>query len=802
MRFKNILKTQLLLIITFIGLFIFSSPVFAVETYTVTYPDNHTETYEEGDELTLGINSSTKDSVLYVITLKYHDEVTNDATHILTKIYIANGWLANNTHYDDNDVIIVDEDITLQYDYQLVENTINLPTPAREDYLFEGWNDNAQGLGNFYTDSVINAIEESGNLTLHAIWNDEFYTVTFDSQGGSDVDDVVRLYNRALGTLEEPEKAGYNFAGWFTDTTYTNEIDENTLVRRDITYYARWVEETFPIEFEEIEPYVFDGSKYINTHVKLYDEDNYLSDFEIGFTIEAYNPSSTTRQGVFVNAKYENTSLKWPGFVFRKYDDSTTLLEATESINVGDKAQDWIDITDMSYPIKISIIRQDHKIYFNYNDGPYTFLQDMTTLNDNSKHNIETWFGAAPNGSGNPFRYVKATLSNMYIKRGERQADDEYKIVFPDNHVEYHQAGDVISLGTNTINKPDYLQSKVTFKFQDEETADEFGYVNKTYTINGWNVYDTHYDDDTSFIVDGDAIILPDYVETVIPADYPTEPTRTNYVFDGWFDDNNQQYSTYGGDDDITLYGKWSFALPSEITLDENYITLVKGNTYQIAVNNIPQESVCDYLYSGYNSSVLSVDSQGLITSLDVGLTDITISVDGDSSVNTTLTVNVISDVIESNTYDITEKDMTGDTIKIIIGLEPETSITDYLLNIVNDNQYINIYDSNGTLIDPSDYNDTLITTGMIIKLIVDNNEYDEVLVIVRGDINKDGRVNITDSSIVSSHILRIELIDDYTIYAADIVETDGSTIDDAINIVDNTKIDEYILRITNSLND
>ena len=52
-----------------------------------------------------------------------------------------------------------------------------------------------------------------------------------------------------------------------------------------------------------------------------------------------------------------------------------------------------------------------------------------------------------------------------------------------------------------------------------------------------------------------------------------------------------------------------------------------------------------------------------------------------------------------------------------------------------------------------------------------------------------------------SNHILRKELIDDYRIYAADILETEGSTIEDAVNIVDGSYLDEYILRKRDSLN-
>ena len=55
----------------------------------------------------------------------------------------------------------------------------------------------------------------------------------------------------------------------------------------------------------------------------------------------------------FVNAKYENTNLGWPGLVFRK---SGNRLELTQSINMGQKVQKYTG-SNIELPYRVKIIR-------------------------------------------------------------------------------------------------------------------------------------------------------------------------------------------------------------------------------------------------------------------------------------------------------------------------------------------------------------------------------------------------------------------------------------------------------------
>lgn len=67
------------------------------------------------------------------------------------------------------------------------------------------------------------------------------YTVTFNSKGGSVVPAKTDVIEGTKVTLpSDPSYSGYVFKGWYTDETYEEVFDENTIINDDITVYAKW----------------------------------------------------------------------------------------------------------------------------------------------------------------------------------------------------------------------------------------------------------------------------------------------------------------------------------------------------------------------------------------------------------------------------------------------------------------------------------------------------------------------------------------------------------------------------------
>ncbi len=123
--------------------------------------------------------------------------------------------------------------------------TVTKPTdPTKAGYTFGGWFKEAdcKTEWNFDTDTV------TADITLYAKWTSNGttppptkYTVTFDSQGGSQV--AARSVEKGgkVGKPDDPTRDGCTFAGWYQEADCTNKWDFATdTVTGDITLYAKW----------------------------------------------------------------------------------------------------------------------------------------------------------------------------------------------------------------------------------------------------------------------------------------------------------------------------------------------------------------------------------------------------------------------------------------------------------------------------------------------------------------------------------------------------------------------------------
>lgn len=67
-------------------------------------------------------------------------------------------------------------------------------------------------------------------------------TVTFDSNGGSEVDDKIVEQGKSVAKPADPTRDGYAFGGWFKDSECAREWDFGTdSVTGDVTLYAKWI---------------------------------------------------------------------------------------------------------------------------------------------------------------------------------------------------------------------------------------------------------------------------------------------------------------------------------------------------------------------------------------------------------------------------------------------------------------------------------------------------------------------------------------------------------------------------------
>ncbi len=117
----------------------------------------------------------------------------------------------------------------------------SMPVPVRDGYKFVGWY-GADGTEVKYTD-IVNTAE---GVTLYADWVEQF-TITFDSNGGSDVAAISQGYNSDIIAPAAPTKTGYTFQYWEKDG---EKYDLTTMPAENITLKAVWKANEYTITFD------------------------------------------------------------------------------------------------------------------------------------------------------------------------------------------------------------------------------------------------------------------------------------------------------------------------------------------------------------------------------------------------------------------------------------------------------------------------------------------------------------------------------------------------------------------------
>ena len=119
-----------------------------------------------------------------------------------------------------------------------------MPIPTREGYTFNGWY-TAESGGTQITSSTI--VTSTSNQTLYAQWSINSYTITFYANGGSiTTTSKTVTYGSTYGDLPTPTYSGYIFNGWFTLSSGGTQVTSSSAVKitDNQTLYAQWTQDT------------------------------------------------------------------------------------------------------------------------------------------------------------------------------------------------------------------------------------------------------------------------------------------------------------------------------------------------------------------------------------------------------------------------------------------------------------------------------------------------------------------------------------------------------------------------------
>lgn len=123
------------------------------------------------------------------------------------------------------------------------------------------------------------------------------YTVTFKTDSETTLE-TQRVKKNALAKKpEDPKKAGYKFAGWYSDEELTKAYDFSQKVTKSITLFAKWEKEevtnTFPFNDVKTDDWFYEAVKYA-----------YANGIFEGVAEDTFAPKNNVTRAMFVTVMY------------------------------------------------------------------------------------------------------------------------------------------------------------------------------------------------------------------------------------------------------------------------------------------------------------------------------------------------------------------------------------------------------------------------------------------------------------------------------------------------------------------
>ena len=214
--------------------------------------------------------------------------------------------------------------------------------PTRKGYTFKGW------------DKEIPETMPAENITVKAQWKINQYTITFDTNGGSEIAPITQDYGTEITAPDNPTRKGYTFKGW------DKEIPE-TMPAENITVKAQWEINQYTITFDtnggsEIAPITQDYGTEITA------PDNPTRK---GYTFKGWDkeiPETMPAENITITARWRDTEKPMGEIIIGTNKWNEFLNELTFGIFFKDTQEVTINAVDNSGVVFVSYLVTDKEL--------------------------------------------------------------------------------------------------------------------------------------------------------------------------------------------------------------------------------------------------------------------------------------------------------------------------------------------------------------------------------------------------------------------------------------------------------
>ena len=214
--------------------------------------------------------------------------------------------------------------------------------PTRKGYTFKGW------------DKEIPETMPAENITVKAQWEINQYTIAFDTNGGSEIAPITQDYGTEITAPDNPTRKGYTFKGW------DKEIPE-TMPAENITVKAQWEINQYTITFDtnggsEIAPITQDYG------TKITAPDNPTRK---GYTFKGWDkeiPETMPAENITITARWRDTEKPTGEIIIGTNKWNEFLNELTFGVFFKDTQEVTINAVDNSGVVFVSYLVTDKEL--------------------------------------------------------------------------------------------------------------------------------------------------------------------------------------------------------------------------------------------------------------------------------------------------------------------------------------------------------------------------------------------------------------------------------------------------------